>query len=194
MPKLSVSKIEHHVFRLTNRERRRRGARPLAWERPIGMVARRHSRDMSRRSYLDHQTRGTGETPTDRAQKAGLDMALGENIAQTWRHSYITITKNSAKHYHGFKDEKAIAASLVRMWMNSPGHRANMLDGSYNQIGVGVWINYKSGKVHATQNFACTQPKRKGRPKRKNHLGSAYRFILLSAGIAFMIIVLSLLL
>ncbi len=159
--KLSISKIEYYVFKLTNKERKKQNRTQLTRIRLIDKIARRHSKDMSKQNYFDHITRSTGDTPTERAQKAGLNMALGENIAQIWRHTSITITKNNTTKYHGFEDEKSIASSLVKMWMNSPGHRANILSNSYNQIGVGVWINYKNGKVFATQNFAYRAPKHK---------------------------------
>ena len=186
MSKLSMSKIERHIFRLTNKERQKRGLKRLILSRPLGWVARKHSKDMSRRNYFSHVTRGTGETPTERGRRAGLKMGLGENIAQTWRHTYITITRNNTKHYQGFKDEKTIAASLVRMWMDSPGHRANMLSDSYNRIGVGVWVNYKNGKVHATQNFAY------GQSRPRSFLKHLFRSIFLIGGIIITIIALSL--
>lgn len=184
MSALSISKIEFHVFQLTNRERRRRGLKHLRSSRPIGRVAREHSRDMSRRNYLSHETRGTGETPTDRARNAGLGDALAENIAQTWRHTSIIITRHNTRHYRGLKDERAIAASLVRMWMNSTGHRDNILNGSHDRIGVGVWVNFRTGKVHATQNFALRQP------KPESLSSSLSRSVLLISGIIITIIVL----
>ena len=51
-----------------------------------------------------------------------------------------------------FGDEDGAARSLVGWWMNSPGHRANILDAGYRGIGVGVAVERET--VYATQNFA----------------------------------------
>ncbi len=147
-----MSKIERHIFEITNRERRKHRLNQLAWSRSIGRIARNHSRDMARRKYYSHKTLGSLDEPTDRADKAGLDMGIGENIAYTWTDTHFTISKG-VKHHARSKNERSLASELVKMWMKSAGHRFNIL-GNYNQIGVGVWINYKNGKVYATQDFA----------------------------------------
>ena len=77
-------------------------------------VARAHSADMRDRGYFDHVD-PEGLDPFDRAEQAGLT-ALAENIAV------------------GQPDPAAVMAD----WMNSPGHRANILDCSLTHLGVGV--------------------------------------------------------
>ena len=87
--------------------------------------------DMGTRDYFDHYT-PEGLGPGDRIDQAGYEgSAWGENIA--W----------------GYPTPEAVVAG----WMNSPGHRANILRDEYTHLGVG--ISTKGRKMMATQNFAA---------------------------------------
>lgn len=107
-----ASGIVHDVVRLTNRERERRGLRPLRWKRGLARAARHHARDMSRRRYLAHDTRG-GPSWVKRILRWYRDPA-GENIGR------------------GF----STAEGIVEGWMNSPMHRRNILNPQFRTIGV----------------------------------------------------------
>ena len=103
---------------LVNRERTRRGLRPLRANRHLVAAARAHSADMVRRGYFEH---GAFATRIRRHGygTGGHAWTLGENIA--W---------GSA--------ELATPASIVNAWMHSPGHRANILYRGFREAGVGV--------------------------------------------------------
>ena len=108
---------------LVNRERRRRGLRALRAERRLALAARRHAGDMVRHSYFAHNSR-SGARFTSRIARAGYlrgaaSWRAGENIA--W----------GAGH-------RSTPRRIVRAWMNSPGHRANILNGGFRDLGVGV--------------------------------------------------------
>lgn len=111
----SVSEIEQEVVRLVNIERSKKGLPALKIDSELAKVARLKSQDMYDKGYFDH-TSPTYGSPFDMMEKFGIEfMAAGENIA--W--GYTT------------------AKNVVNGWMNSPGHRANILSEYYTHIGVG---------------------------------------------------------
>ncbi|HEY0814257.1 MAG TPA: CAP domain-containing protein [Pseudonocardia sp.] len=99
----------------TNAERARHGVPPLTVDARLAHAAQAHSADMVRRSFFAHEN-PDGRQVWDRAVAAGyLYRKVAENIAAGQRS----------------------AQEVVLGWMNSPGHRANILDGELTQIGVG---------------------------------------------------------
>ncbi|MEY9484606.1 uncharacterized protein YkwD/stress response protein SCP2 [Streptomyces calvus] len=103
------------VVDLTNRERARAGLPLLSRDPLLTTAAQAHSADMVARDFYSH-TAPDGSRPWDRAAAAGSTRrTIGENIACGQRS----------------------AAEVVRGWMNSPGHRANILKADFTHIGVG---------------------------------------------------------
>jgi uncharacterized protein YkwD len=114
-PTPNASEFEREVFRLTNIEREKEGLSPLRWNDTLASVARAHSADMANRGYFDH-TNPDGLSPFDRMTNAGyLYSSAAENIA--------------AGQY--------TPQAVVDGWMNSPGHRANILNAGLTELGVG---------------------------------------------------------
>lgn len=107
--------LEAQVVDLVNAERATAGCGPVVADAGLAGVARAHSQDMRDRGYFSHTT-PEGLSPWDRAAAAGVSGASAENIAQ------------------GYAD----AAAVMAGWMDSPGHRANILDCSSTRLGVGV--------------------------------------------------------
>ncbi|WP_405714313.1 MULTISPECIES: CAP domain-containing protein [unclassified Streptomyces] len=104
------------VLKLVNRERRKAGCSPLKLNAELTKAAQVHSADMASHRNMSHTGSG-GSAPDDRISRAGYDShAYGENIA------------------HGY----ATPESVVRGWMASPGHKRNILDCSFKEIGVGL--------------------------------------------------------
>ncbi len=92
----------------------------LAWHEGVARVAQGHSEDMRDREYYDHVDRA-GRTPMQRVQAAGIAVsAVAENIA------------------HGQPD----ASVVFRSWMDSPGHRRNLLNCDYTHHGLGLAGRY----------------------------------------------------
>lgn len=115
----TIKRIEQEVIRLVNIERANRGLKPLAHNWELSRVARFKSMDMRDRAYFSHQSPTYG-SPFEMIRNFGLSYtAAGENIAAGQR----------------------TAAAVVEAWMNSQGHRENILNATYTQIGVG----YASG-------------------------------------------------
>lgn len=110
------------ILCLLNRERERRGLAPLRRSPALAAAAAGHSRDMVRRRYFAHTAPGrvTFVRRIERARYArGATAKLGENLA--W----------------GMGDPAAPSA-VVRGWMHSPEHRANILDPDFRAIGIGI--------------------------------------------------------
>lgn len=105
---------QYEVLFLTNLERAKAGLPSLVWNQALAEVAEAHCADMSERGYFSHGT-PEGITPFDRAKAAGIAFtAVAENIAA------------------GQPDPE----SVMQGWMNSPGHRKNILDPELTELGV----------------------------------------------------------
>ncbi|MFG2358019.1 CAP domain-containing protein [Streptomyces sp. NPDC048521] len=116
------------VLKLVNEERAKVGCSALAANSSLTGLAEAFSDDMAARGFFDH-TDPDGATPWDRAAKAGVTDLGGENIARG----------------------QATAAAVMEAWMNSPGHRANILNCDFKTLGVGVHLG--SGGPWWTQDF-----------------------------------------
>ena len=103
------------MIALVNAERADAGCAPLVHDEGLATVARAHSADMRDRGYFDH-TNPDGLDPFDRAEAAGQTNARAENIASG----------------------QADPAEVMDAWMNSTGHRANILNCSLRTLGIGV--------------------------------------------------------
>lgn len=96
------------------------GCPELAWDDRAATIATAHSEDMQRRHYLSHRS-PEGTTPFTRMAAAGITFsAAAENLAQGAR----------------------TGADALRLWLQSPGHRRNLLDCTYTRQGIGIADGY----------------------------------------------------
>ncbi|MDI3423145.1 CAP domain-containing protein [Streptomyces luteolus] len=119
---------EAEVLSLVNQERAQAGCSPVKADAALADLAADFSEDMAERGFFDH-TDPDGDTPWDRAEQAGVSNLGGENIARG----------------------QSNAQSVMDSWMNSPGHRANILNCDYKTLGVGA--HFASGGPWWTQDF-----------------------------------------
>jgi uncharacterized protein YkwD len=119
---------EAEVLKLVNEERAKVGCSAVAANSALRELAEDFSEEMAERDFFDH-TDPSGATPWDRAEKAGITDLGGENIARG----------------------QATAAAVMEAWMNSPGHRANILNCDFKTLGVGV--HFGAGGPWWTQDF-----------------------------------------
>lgn len=113
------SQYEQRVVELVNQERAKAGLKPLTYDSQLSQVARLKSEDMRDKQYFSHNSPTYG-SPFDMMKSQGISYrTAGENIAAG----------------------QSSPQQVVQAWMNSPGHRANILSNQYSQIGVG----YASG-------------------------------------------------
>ncbi|MGQ0421773.1 CAP domain-containing protein, partial [Bacillus sp. HC-Mk] len=111
----SLSEFEQRVVELTNAERAKQGLPALKIDTELSKVARIKSEDMQKNNYFDHNSPTYG-SPFDMMKKFGISYtSAGENIAQGQR----------------------TPEEVVQAWMNSAGHRANILNNGFTHIGVG---------------------------------------------------------
>ncbi|WP_280770759.1 CAP domain-containing protein [Salipaludibacillus daqingensis] len=116
---------EQEVLKLVNQERQNRGIQSLKMDNQVGKVARAKSQDMSDNNYFSH-TSPTYGSPFDMLRHYGVNYrAAAENIAAGQRSPQ----------------------QVVNSWMNSPGHRQNILNGTYTHIGIG-YVNTNSQYSH----------------------------------------------
>ena len=159
-PVYDAQKIEYLVHELTNEERQKHGLSSLSYDSEIVEIARGHSEDMALRDYFAHET-PEGLTPTDRADQLGYSCqkmvglliysGIAENIFQGHLfESYYTVN-GEITSYEWITEEK-IAQITVNGWMESPGHRENILTEIFDREGIGVEIT-DDHKVYVTQNF-----------------------------------------
>ncbi|MEV5550012.1 CAP domain-containing protein [Streptomyces sp. NPDC052309] len=116
------------VLELVNEERAKAGCSPVTADGALDELAEDFSEAMAAQGFFDH-TDPSGATPWDRAEKAGIGNLGGENIARG----------------------QADAQAVMDAWMDSPGHRANILNCDFKTLGVGV--HFGPGGPWWTQNF-----------------------------------------
>lgn len=130
IPDISEKNFEAQVVKLVNQERAKAGLKPLTHNWELSRVARYKSMDMRDRGYFSH-TSPTYGSPFTMMKNFGIrSSSAGENIAQG----------------------QSTPQAVVTSWMNSPGHRANILSTNYTQIGVGYAAG-GSGRHYWTQMF-----------------------------------------
>ncbi|MFI0983082.1 sigma-70 family RNA polymerase sigma factor [Streptomyces sp. NPDC021093] len=119
------------VLNILNSERAKAGCSPLSSNGLLRTAAQRHSEDMVARGFFDH-TNPDGDGPGERVTAAGYKWSTyGENIA------------------YG----QSTPAAVMETWMNSSGHRANILNCSFKEVGIG--IKDASGGIRWTQVFGA---------------------------------------
>jgi uncharacterized protein YkwD len=125
-PTAEILQLELDAFNLVNAERVAEGLAALTMDEDIRAVARAHSRDMVDREFFDH-INPDGDGPGERLDDANIDFSVaGENLAFNL----------------GFADP---AATAVDGWMNSQGHRDNILTGGFTHTGMGVAKDSEGG-------------------------------------------------
>ena len=119
VPVAENAAIEQQVVDLVNKERKANGLKPLSVDWEVARVAEHKSQDMLNKNYFSH-TSPTYGSPFEMLKNYGIKYrSAGENIAKGQR----------------------TAAEVMNAWMNSSGHRANILNSSYTHIGVGYVSN-----------------------------------------------------
>jgi len=121
---VSASAItETNVFNLTNSERAKFGQKALSWNHKLATAARNKAQDMINRDYFSHNT-PDGKSPWTFVLAAGYNYVYaGENLAMNFTTS----------------------EAMMSAWMNSGGHRANILSANFKELGVGVVVGEYQG-------------------------------------------------
>lgn len=123
--------IEQDLFQLVNRERQRLGLAVVRFSPPLSFLARKHSQNMALRGDISHLST-SGETYTERlVEREFYFIKNGENVAYS---------------------QTFIPEFIHQSFMDSPGHRANVLDPDFDELGIGVVFKEDNG-YYITQDF-----------------------------------------
>lgn len=132
---ISLSDAEKRSLDLHNQTRASNGLSKFCVHPALQKAARAHSKDMINKDYFSH-TSPSGETFSARLKRYGYTPVSGR---------YWTVGENIA---YNSKTNVASADAVHSQWMNSTGHRANILNSKFKQIGVGaVYGNFKGSNV-----------------------------------------------
>lgn len=154
---LDADDVERLIHENVNEERSQRDLQPLSYDPELEEIAKYHSEDMAENGYFSHDS-PSGEEMSDRYDKFGYDCRASaggnryytgaENIAYTYYEERI-----SGGIYHDSPVD--VAEGVVKQWMESPGHRRNILLEEWNNEGIGVYIKEvpEGTRVYVTQNF-----------------------------------------
>lgn len=162
-PVYDIVELERQIHDLINIERQKNGLSTIEWNDELNIIAFKHSQDMADRDYFEHQS-PEGYDFSYRYAMDGFDCAVdtgegyyytgGENLARSALYDYITYTTflgTTTTSYNWLTIEE-IADAAVQGWMNSPGHRENIVTPHWKTEGIGVAIT-DDYKVYATENF-----------------------------------------
>jgi hypothetical protein len=125
----STTEMERQIFRWTNEERAKANVPALKWNDRLAIAARLHSDEMAKQGQISHQMPGEPSFTQRISDRGAGFSAAAENV--------------------GFADD---AETLQSGWMHSPGHRANILNPLYDEIGIG--IVRRGDRLYATEDFS----------------------------------------
>ena len=159
-PTVAAADLAQRIHEQINKERKKHRLTTFAWSNDLARIAEKHSHDMKSRNYLSHDS-PEGQDFPQRYRQGGYSCEIrvgnlihigAENIALS--HLYNSLTMEDGVAYYDWNSPQEIAHRTVSGWMNSPGHRKNILAPYWRQQGIGVKIETAPGnKIYITQNF-----------------------------------------
>lgn len=158
-PAIDIPTLEMQIHNGINQQRKNNGLSALSYDSSLVAIARKHSADMARNNYFSHDNL-QGLDPSARGVQAGYSCyknygsyyttGIAENIMQN--NLYDSITYYNGIPRYAWNSQEDIAQSTVDGWMDSPGHRQNILTSTYDREGIGVAIA-SDDKVYITEDF-----------------------------------------
>ena len=141
--KMDVGLLNAAIFFATNTEREKHKLPVFQTSRALSACAYEHSRDMALENFFSH------ENPNDPAKRTVWQRMEVKGLKSGERSENIAMRTTNGLTYLAFADE------MVKLWMNSPGHRANILNRNLRFLGCGVHAcTCPKFHLYATQNFA----------------------------------------
>jgi uncharacterized protein YkwD len=171
---IDYPRLHAAIFYATNEIRLKRGLTYLEYAPELERSAFGHARRMAEKNFFSHtdSTDRRYATPNDRGRLAGIaNPFLAENIADTFAIAYAAgknvYPRSGAKGSFSYAPDGPLlpphtylsfADDVLKIWMNSSGHRANILSTNALQLGCGTYLYYKSSfygmpMFKAVQNF-----------------------------------------
>lgn len=161
-PALNQTRIERAAHIKVNEIREERGLKRVEWDPELQSIAAEYSISLAERGYLTHTDRD-GDGFEKRYEEAGYECRVaaggnryyvgGENLAFTYAASDVRAGNRGVVNHNG--NETKIGRGIVKGWMNSTGHRENILQPEWRREGIGVAFAEDDDelRVYATQNF-----------------------------------------
>ena len=160
VPIIDPSLLETRIHELVNQVRQQNGLPTLSMDTALASIARAHSRDMAANGYFAHVNLN-GLDPTARGTTAGYTCrrdydtyytyGIAENLFATYRYNSILFVNGNAVSYD-WNTEETVARMAVDGWMNSTGHRQNLLASGVEGEGIGVAIA-ADDTIYITEDF-----------------------------------------
>lgn len=133
-----LSQVENEILTLCNNERAKAGLKPLSMDETMRKASRYKAEEMLQYGYFDHNSPYTG-SPFQLLQKFNVSYnTAGENIQSSTGLGKASVT----------------AQDIVNRWMNSAGHRANILNANFGRMGIGVAFSSDGNLAYESQLFA----------------------------------------
>lgn len=152
----NISEIEKQIHDLVNAERTKHGLSPLKFNLKLVEIARGYSQQMAEENFYAHDD-PQGRDFVDRYEAAGFTCGIkhdnyiydgGENLYLMHVGKWLSPLGSVLEYY----TQEEMAHEVVEGWMNSPGHKHNILTEFWQSEGIGVAVA-KDGKIYVTENF-----------------------------------------
>jgi uncharacterized protein YkwD len=160
-PYIDHTALEARIHELINVQREQNGYSSLSYDSFLADIARGHSWDMVLRVFFEHEN-PDGQNARARGEEAGYPCikdygtyytsGLSENLYQGYRYNSFWTAPNGTITSYNWNTMEDIAQQAVTGWMNSEGHRKNILDSHFDREGIGVAFS-SDDKVLVTENF-----------------------------------------
>ncbi len=148
LTKPSNGLIALYIHKKVNHIRQKYGTTQLSWDNKLAEIAYYHSSNMAKFGFFSHIDQNNND-PTQRASYFGY--FCRKELGNGWLTEGISENIFMIENYDETETEKKIAEKIVAGWMNSPSHRANILDPKHDKEGIGVVV--WKGKIYVTQDF-----------------------------------------
>ena len=154
--RFNAAEMEAAIHQRINTYRQQQGQAKLDWDVQLARIARVHSEDMAKNDRYSH-INSAGDGPNARARKAGyncgnsLSIGVAENIHLLYGH-----TSTLAGRPYDYSTQEQMVEKFVADWIDSPGHRRNILGARYGKTGIGVAFGKAMGVengIYVTQKF-----------------------------------------
>lgn len=154
-PVIDPDRLAARIHTLVNQARTREGRAPLRWSEPLARIGRDHSADMAARDFFAH-TNPDGETFDDRFRRHGFECrnpdlvgevvgVMGENLYFSPPYRSVRVVRRGLRmtQAYDWKTLEDVARDAVQGWLDSPGHRRNLLNPDHATQGIGVVVSEK---------------------------------------------------
>lgn len=162
-PPFSKSQLSKLMHRHVNLERKKEKLPALEYFQPLQTIALNHAKDMARRKFFSHEN-PSGKNPLNRAMEAKFEpppfekgervgFGIGENLFQgvDYRSRSASVSKGVRYESYDWYTMDDLAKLVIESWLNSSGHRKNILTPTFTHQGFGIYLQNR--KIWVVQNF-----------------------------------------